>query len=519
MGRASLTRSETTAGGDPPQLLVPGTYWRKARADRVSFLVDSAAYFAAAMSAIRQARRSIFILGWSFDPRTRLQPGPEEVEGAADEIGNVLKSLARRRPELDIRVLVWKSALPVSASQDFFPHRARAWFRGSPIRFRLDASVPYGACHHQKVLVVDDRVAFCGGGDFSPDRWDTPAHLDQDPRRIMPGGEHHAPRHEVMMMVDGEAAAALGELARQRWLRSAKSAAPAPAEPLAHDPWPRWLPPDLENVDVAIARTEPAWREFGEVNEIEKLHLHAIRSARRSIYLENQYFTSPLVGQALAARLSEPDGPEVVLISTRHSPSYFDRLTMDRTRAALLRRLQAADAHGRLRAFFPRTSAGRAIIVHSKVAVIDDRLVRIGSGNLNNRSWGFDTECDVAIEAARPEDQGAVARFRSSLIGHFVRAAPGDVEQLTAERGLTGALDALVPESGGRLEPLEARPLDPLSLLIATYHLGDPTDAFDSWRPLSRPRRLREEVKRLRLGAPASAPALDAEVDDQGQVV
>ena len=69
----------------------------------------------------------------------------------------------------------------------------------------------------------------------------------------------------------------------------------------------------------------------------------------------------PKIGEALAARLKEPDGPQVVLISTEHSPSYFDQLTMDRTRAALLRRLQAADDHRRLRAYFPRTSAGRAI--------------------------------------------------------------------------------------------------------------------------------------------------------------
>ena len=87
-------------------LLEPGGFWRKARANRVAFLLDSASYFAAAMSAIRQARRSILLLGWSFDPRTRLQPGPEDVIGAPDEIGNVLKSLATQRKELDVRVPV-----------------------------------------------------------------------------------------------------------------------------------------------------------------------------------------------------------------------------------------------------------------------------------------------------------------------------------------------------------------------------------------------------------------------------
>ena len=485
----------SSGSGVPVTMLPPDTYWVKAPARRVSFLVDSAAYFAAALSAIRKARRSILLLGWSFDPRTRLQPGPHEVAGAADEIGNVLKSLARRRPDLDIRVLVWKSALPISASQHFFPHRSKAWFRGTPVRFRLDATVPYGACHHQKVLVIDDLVAFVGGADFAPDRWDTPAHLDDEPRRVMPGGARPPARHEVMMMVDGEAAKALAELARSRWLRAAKAAVAPPPDDLLHDPWPSWLPPDMENVEVGLARTFPDWREFPEVNEIERLHLASIRAAKRSIYLENQYFTSPVIGEALAARLAEPDGPEVVLISTEHSPSYFDQLTMDRTRADLLRRLWASDLHDRLRAYYPLTPAGRTIIVHSKVAIIDDRLVRIGSANLNNRSSGFDTECDAVIEAKDDDDAGAIARFRARLIGHFVGHDPADVEQMTARHGLAATVDTLARASRGRLSALSPVPMGPLASLIADYHLGDPLDAHDSWRPRLRKRRLEGEAE------------------------
>ena len=496
------------ASSPPPLLLGEDAYWRKAPARRVAFLVDSAAYFAAALSAIRKAKRSILLLGWSFDPRTRLQPGPHEVAGAADEIGNVLKSLAKRHPELDIRVLVWKSALPISASQHFFPHRSKAWFHGTPVRFRLDSSVPYGACHHQKVLVVDDLVAFVGGADFAPDRWDTPAHLDEDPRRIMPGGARPPARHEVMMLLDGEAARTLGELARSRWHRAAGHAVAPPPEGLTHDPWPQWLPPDLEGVDVAFARTFPDWRAFPEVNEIERLHLASIRAAKRSIYLENQYFTSPVIGEALAARLAEPDGPEVVLLSTEHSPSYFDQLTMDRTRADLLRRLWAADLHDRFRAYYPVTPAGRTIIVHSKVAIIDDRLVRIGSANLNNRSSGFDTECDAVIEAKDDEEAGAIARFRSRLLGHFVGEAPADVEMMTVQRGLAATVDTLARSSGGRLSPLSPAPMGPLASLIANYHLGDPLDAHDSWRPLLRKRRLEGEAER-QASAVNSAAASD----------
>jgi phospholipase D1/2 len=49
------------------------------------------------------------------------------------------------------------------------------------------------------------------------------------------------------------------------------------------------------------------------VREIEALYLRAIASARHWIYLEDQYFTSPMIGAALATRLAEPHGPEVVM--------------------------------------------------------------------------------------------------------------------------------------------------------------------------------------------------------------
>ncbi|MBL8770430.1 MAG: phospholipase, partial [Phenylobacterium sp.] len=199
-------------------LLIPGeTCWRTEPADRAAFLIDNEAYFTALYEAFRRARRSILILGWGFDPRARLFPDGYDGPNDPDEVGRVLLALSDERPELDIRLLIWKSALPISATQEFFPHRARRWFEHTRIKFHLDDAVPMGACHHQKVVVIDDRLAFVGGGDIGVDRWDSPGHLEHDRRRIMPDQECHDPRHEVMMMVDGDAARALGDHFRMRW--------------------------------------------------------------------------------------------------------------------------------------------------------------------------------------------------------------------------------------------------------------------------------------------------------------
>jgi phosphatidylserine/phosphatidylglycerophosphate/cardiolipin synthase-like enzyme len=513
----ALDRARNLVDGDLQEgtmLLRPGeTCWRCAQADRASVLIDSAAYFAAAKAAMRKARASIHLLGWAFDPLTQLEPDANGGGPADDQVGGFLKALALARPGLDIRVLIWKSALPIAASQHFFPHRARACFRRTPVTFLLDAAVPLGACHHQKVLVIDDQVAFCGGGDITTDRWDSPEHLDDDTRRRMPSGGLHDPRHEVMLCVEGEAARALGELFRLRWRRATGASLPEcggrdDASQPSPSPWPDALAPQFRNVTVGIARTEPAWRRFSEVQESEALHLAAIAAAKRCIYLENQYVASPVIGEALAARLQEPDGPEVVIVSTEHSPSWFDRMTMDKTRSALLKRLQAADVSGRFHAYCPETRAGKTIIVHCKATVIDDELLRVGSTNLNNRSAGFDTECDLAIEAepgpAGDATRAAIAAHRSRTLAHFLGVSPGQVDAaIAAGGGVATAIEALDTGPQRRLRRLGPVRLGLFARLIADFHLGDPTAPSDSWRPWRRRAAIRAYLGKV-------APALVA---------
>jgi phosphatidylserine/phosphatidylglycerophosphate/cardiolipin synthase-like enzyme len=476
-------------------LLRPGdTCWRIEQAGRAAFLIDYQAYYVAVLAALRKARRSIILLGWSFDPRTRLMPDGTRTRDAPDQIGLVLLDLQRERPDLDIRILAWRSSIAISATQEFFPHKAKGWFADTGIHFHLDDTVPFGACHHQKVLVIDDCIAFSGSGDIAVDRWDSPAHQDSDARRLMPSGRSHGARHEVMMLVDGPAAVALGELCRDRWRQATGESPPVPSAPAAEDPWPEHLAPDVTDCTVGISRTAPAWRRNDTIEENLRLTLAAIARAERGLYIENQYFTAPAVAEALAQRLAEPDGPEVVLVSTRQSPSWFDQATMDRARTVLLWRLQAADIFGRLRAFYPATPAGDRVIVHSKAMVIDDTLARVGSANLNNRSGGFDTECDLAVEAETAAHREAIGAFRNRLVGHWVgRDAEAVAEAVDRHGGLIGAMDAL--NRHGRLRPIPQRAMGWFGKLVTDHHLGDPATAADSWRPLRRREQLYQRVR------------------------
>ena len=481
-----------------PSWLQPGrTCCTVARADRAAMLIDSQRYFAVVGEALKHASRSVWVLGWTFDPRTVMDPG-EHGDGR-DPIGQVLIDAAARG--VDVRVLVWKTALPVAATQGFYPQRAVAGFKGTGVKFKLDGELPLGACHHQKLVVVDEALGFCGGGDFSVDRWDTPDHPDKEARRCLPTGQQHAPRHEVMMMVEGPPARAMADLCRDRWRRATGERPPALSGPY-EDCWPATVKAEFGGVDVGVARTDPAH----SAREAEALHLQAITHAKRTIYLENQYVAGPTFADALSKRLGEPDGPEVVIVTTRHSPSWFDRATMDRTRDGFVDRLRAADRFGRFAAYCPLTPGGKTIIIHSKVSIIDDRLLRAGSVNLNNRSAGFDTECDLAIETADDGARTAVIAFRDRLLAHYVAADPGVFAALARERGLKAAIEALDTGPSRRLQPLHTGRVTPFEAVVSALSLGDPVSPADAWRPWRRRAAMRAQRDRLAAALFESTP-------------
>jgi phosphatidylserine/phosphatidylglycerophosphate/cardiolipin synthase-like enzyme len=471
----------------PGPLLRPGdTCWCAPRARRAAVILDNARYFALAKQAIRSAERQVVLLGWAFDPRTRLDPRAAP-PGEPDTIGGVLNAAIAQNPDLDVRLHIWDMAWPISVTRDLFPQRAPFWL-DPRIRLKLADDLPFGACHHQKLLVIDDALAFVSGDDFSPDRWDTRAHRGVNRLRAASTGAGHPPHHGVTLMLDGDAAAALGDLARRRWAEATGETAPAPAPP-RRDPWPGSVAADFVDVGAGITRAAPGHHHRPAVREGERLALAAIRAARRLIYLENQYFAAPAIGEALAARLAEPDGPEIVAVLSPHSPSYFDRMVMDSARDALVAHLNACDPHGRFRAYAPHARDGRATIVHAKVTLIDDRLLRIGSANLNNRSLGYDTELDVAIEA-EPGPEGertraAIAALADRLPAHFLGVDPAALRAARrAQGGLIPAIEAL--DRGRRLRRLAPKGAGPLGALTAARHLGDPPAPEDAWRPWKR---------------------------------
>jgi phosphatidylserine/phosphatidylglycerophosphate/cardiolipin synthase-like enzyme len=356
--------------------------------NRVTPLVDGAAFFAALHADLLRAEAYVYIAGWCLTPTVPLRRETRTLL-AQTQLGRVLADVARRVP---VRVLLWGGAAAFFQPTTRMVREARATLLdgGGDLRCALDLRARPTHTHHQKAIVIDGQVAYVGGMDlttFEGDRWDTPAH----PLRVGPTW------HDVQLRLEGQAVADVGRNFRQRWQAVTGEAALPHRDP-AYDP--AWRTP-LQIVRTIPARTYPfAPRgEFG----IRHAYLEALRGARRLIYLENQYLWSPQIMAILLAALRDPPTPAfriVLMLPAQAADGKFDN---DRHVA----QLRAADAgRGLVAAYCPYASGvgpGRRAItyrptyVHAKVALVDDAWCLVGSANLNDRGLVTDTELDAVV--------------------------------------------------------------------------------------------------------------------------
>lgn len=449
--------------------------WRVARANRAAVIVDACDYYHVIREAMERAEHRILIIGWDFDPRIKLD---RMGGGSAGEetLGGFLLQLARRKPHVSIRILKWN----FGALKTLFRGSAIAWIARlaatKAIRFKLDSAHPPGCSHHQKIVVIDDVFAICGGIDMTGDRWDRSAHADDDPERVRPNGTPYGPWHDATMAVDGPLAAALGDLARDRWLRgTGEQLGPVGgADPI----WPDELAPTFRDQQFAIARTSALYGDHPEVKEVEALFLDMIASARRTIYAENQYFTSPRIAHAILQRMRAPDPPEIIFVNPVRADGWLEQVAMDAARVRLAQLIGNEDPGNRFRIYSPVTKGGADIYVHAKVMIVDDRILRVGSANMNNRSLGLDSECDLAIEAGDRATEAIIASVRTRLLAEHLGVGEEEVATLFERtESLIGTIEALQregPGAGKTLRLLDLEEPGAAKCFIADTELLDP---------------------------------------------
>ena len=501
MSRRTQRAVQDNTASNASAIVQPGTNcWRVDQAQKFHCIQDAADYFRLVRRALLDARDTVFILGWDFAATIDLDPDGDTTEGPT-RLDELIAFVTRRRPELRCYILIWDYGALYTLEREPLTRWRVRWRTPRRVYFGFDDHHPVGASHHQKIVVVDDNLAFCGSIDLTGHRWDTCTHRLEEPARKSLFGSAYDPYHEVQVMVSGPIAATLGMLARDRWRSVGYEKMPPPGGS-SHDLWPANVTADLKDVGVAIARTVPPSETQPAIRECEALFRDSIARARRTIYIENQYFTDESLADALALRLQESSGPEVVIVAPKECEGWLERRTMGAFRDVAFERMKHADRYGRLRLVYPLASRAHdiATFIHSKVMIVDDQLLRVGSANFARRSMGMDTECDLAVDAAGDADvRDGIRRIRDRLIAEHLGLEvdavakslerPGSLHRLIdAQQHGDRALVPINPVTDRAIASATLRatidPGEPIGFGAAVGHLVPPVDATGGGSPL-----------------------------------
>ncbi|MCO6187795.1 phospholipase D-like domain-containing protein [Rhizobium sp. L1K21] len=467
------------------QIMQPGrNVWKEAHAERVQFLVDGDSYYPRLKTVLEKARRSVWIIGWDFNPYIKLDP----INEPELTLGDFLRSLVERNEELDIRVLIWDEG-PIYSGRSLQLFMNLGWEKHPRIHLHFDTKHPLRASHHQKLVCVDETFAFVGGMDLTAKRWDDRQHTADNPLRVTPDGDPYEPTHDVQALVQGKAAAVLTEVARTRWRWATKEIL-RPHGPVHHD-WPEGDLPDISGCYVGVALTQPGINGHRRRTEAAKLTCDAISEAAKCIYIEAQYLVSNRVVAQLARKLKEVDGPEVVILVPKTTRGIVEQMTMGNGLARYIRKLRKADSHNRLLIAYAAVPGENEkeveVLIHSKVVIVDEKFLRIGSSNLNKRSEGFDTECDIAIEAEDDQCRTAIVGLRNDLLAEHLSAKKEDVDRISRSQGSV-------------LAAISALNVQPRGLRIMQAETGNGTSRFTNIAlPIFDPKKPFWPLQRLKL--------------------
>ncbi|RXH41223.1 VTT domain-containing protein [Bradyrhizobium zhanjiangense] len=387
----------------------------------MTVLNDAAAFFAALRQALLEAQEQIYIIGWDIHSATRLVGASGRADdGLPEQLGPLLRALIRRRPTLRIDILVWDFVSFYASERERNSATKFTAETSGHVRFCLDCTLPFGSAQHQKMVCIDGSLAFVGGLDLTIRRWDTSDHRAEHPLRRDPEGKPYPPFHDVQCMVDGDAAAWLFDLAEERWRASGQQA--HHRRRLGNLRWPANVPVEAEHLPVGIARTEVVCPAGSTIKEVERSLTAAIRSATSFVYIENQFTSATKIAREVAQQMLRVPSLRVLVVTPKLHSSWLESQAMQNGRGAFIDCFSEAGVADRIRFVYPVSrseDAEAAVMVHSKLMIVDDRILRVGSANLNNRSMGADSECDLIFEAASDQHRNFIASVRRRLIAHF----------------------------------------------------------------------------------------------------
>jgi len=437
--------------------------------DRSGVCVDGAEYYTAFYNAALKARDYIAISGWQFDSEVLLLRG-DAARKASGEVRllKFLDSLCRKNPELRIYILAWDFSLIFMREREWMQEIVFNWSTSDRLFFRFDNKHAIGASQHQKFVIIDGAAAFLGGMDLCAGRWDDRCHRAVNPDRVNPDGATYAPYHEVQSYFTGALVDRLSRVFTERWKLCTGNELVLPPGRSG-----QYLPDAcgtlLRASSAALSRTmgQTFVQVREPVKEIRALFVDAIRSARRLVYIENQYFSSYAVYRALMDRMEDETAPklDIVLILPKKPSALVEEISVGLLQARILSILRkTAQSRGHsfgvyYSASFDQGGEEVPVYIHSKLMIVDDSFVTIGSANTTNRSMGLDTEINISWEAAALDFKlmRSIRKLRLGLL--FEHIGPDrhiEAKRLARTKGLVEYLDFI---AGKKLYKLQKHSL------------------------------------------------------------
>jgi phosphatidylserine/phosphatidylglycerophosphate/cardiolipin synthase-like enzyme len=433
-----------------------------AEVTKTGLLVDGREYYRAFYYAAKAAKSYILISGWQFDTNVILLRG-KDAQAAGEEapLLSFLNNLCEQNSELRIFILAWDFSMLYSLDREWFQEWYFNWTTNERLKFSFDSCDSYDASHHQKFVVIDGKIAFVGGLDLCSGRWDERDHRADNPLRVNADQSSYRSFHDLQSGHVGPVAQKLAELFKARWKVVAYEELDLPSEP-------RETPSDFELTipiaanNTAISRTQTGTSCAGEpIREIRRLFLDAIEAAEHLIYIENQYFSSEALFQALLQRMTDSTRPhlEIVLMIAKDAEAVLEQLSIAIAQDRVIQRLkEVAVGTGHSLGIYHPTSVGAdgaelPTYIHSKLLLVDDRFLSVGSANMNNRSMGYDTELNVSWEGSAREAElvESIREARVNLLAEHTGLGSEACSELRRVEGLVKYLDGLVDSGSSRL--------------------------------------------------------------------
>lgn len=395
-------------------LELPRHGYRQHPVDALGVIVDGDDYYREFYRAALTAEHTMVMTGWQFDSGVPLLRGEDAAAARAPiTLLKFLNHLCEVKPDLKIWILAWDFHMVFAAEREWMQKLVFHWTTHERLKFRFDSTHVDRGSHHQKFVVIDGGVSFLGGLDLAEDRWDDRKHLMENPLRVS-RGKPHKPFHDIQVYLRGRALGrSLNELFAKRWELAGgdpidavlKATGDAPLSYQPHNLVP------LPATAVTLSRTDPHAVPEGKkpCAEILALHESAIASAERLIYAETQYLSSHQITGAFERRMRDPHLPklELVFILNMRGETLKEQAAVGLAQAQNLGRLrEVAERTGHhLGLYYTLPECGaskqpeRATYIHSKLMIVDDRFLTVGSANLTNRSMSVDSELNITVEA------------------------------------------------------------------------------------------------------------------------